>query len=834
MMSMCDKVKVSIIILISNGERFLAKCLDSVLNQSMREIEIICIDDASKDRSVDIVKEYAKKDCRIRPIFREMKKGILQGRKDGVLLSCGEYVLFVDADSLLEYQACEELYCEMKADPVDILHFRTEILGQSDINWTELESIKMPPESYLERIEGNSVFEKCFGENIHSSNLEDKLYGGSICRRALSHIEEGIVSDVQDKYVFFMIAYFAQSYRRIDREYYTYQYTEKRIESYALNPSMFHRYCAMGQIADAMERFIADEGFAADVFKNYRKQLLDEVLVNWMRVRDRQRAVAFDLIVKYWRIDEVIGGIAERYWLDQSIIAHSVKDAYAIKGCPRNDEIRTIGAYYTRLYGGGAERVTAVLANIWKSMGYQVVLFTDYEESAKDYYLTPGIERVVLPSYQLMKKENYGERAKVLKAAIREHNIDVVVYHSWVSTILLWDMLVCKLSGAAFVVHCHNVFPVQVRNFRTYFAWQTKNYQLCDAVLTLSDTDRLFWRNFNSNVHEVRNPLFFDPAEINRSSLQGNNIVWIGRFSSEKHPEDVLEIVKKVVMTKPEIKLYMLGEISEAQRKSYDEMVSKMGLEDNIEITGYLTDISLYMQQSSLLLMTSEFEGSPLALLEGMAYGLPCVMYELPYLAVVQDNKSIVSVKYKDTTAAATEIVEILCNANKRMKMGHYAYEYIKKYAEYSIENQWRIIFESLKQTHSALDEQNLLMFNTLIDFYEVGAERASKRMQEDGIKSALRAVLTRKTAFWGAGRRVQRLLNEYPGLNIVFCIDNDSGKAGGNINDVPIVHASNIDNWKELFIIVAVAANAEIVAQIESYGLRYGVDYVFATDFLT
>lgn len=832
---MCEKVKVSIVMLIRDGEKYLAECLDSVLNQSMKEIEVICIDDASTDRSVEIIKTYMQRDCRIRSIFQGTKKGISQGRKEGVLISQGEYVLFVDGDGMLDSCACEELYREMKIDPVDILHFKTrglECTGKKEVNY---ESTVQPSEPYMGRCEGDCVFEKCLGENIYSLDLRDKMYEGTLCRKAMGYIERIEFFKAQDKYILFVIAYFAQSYRGIDREYYTYQYNMESTNHF-LNLAMFQSYCARGKIADAMERFIVEEQAIhyADILKKYRNQLLDDVLTNWMRVRDGQRAEAFDMILQYWNTDEVISGIAKKYWFDQGIIAQSVRGACSIKNCPRKGKVRTIGAYYIRLYGGGAQRVTAILANMWQSMGYQVVLFTDREESAEDYYLDQRIERVVIPSYESMKRENYGERARILEEGIKSYNIDVVVYHAWTSAMLLWDMLVCKLSGASFAVHCHNIFPLLMRQLKTDFAWQTKSYQLCDAVLTLSGTDRLFWQNFNSNVYEVRNPLFFDPAEINRSSLQGKNIVWIGRFSMEKHPEDALKIIKMVSEVEPGVKLYMLGEISEAQKRGYDDLITKMGIKDNVEITGYLTDISSYMQQASLQLITSEYEGFSLALLEGMAYGLPCVMYELPYLSLVQDNKSIVSVKYRDMAAAAAEILDLLGDTNKRKEMGSCADEYIKRYTDFSIEDQWREIFESLEQTHNAVDKPNLLMFNTLMDFYEAGVKRIVKGIQGDSLKCVVRSLLTRKTVFWGAGRRTHELLNEYPELNISSCIDNDRSRAGGNINGVPIIHVSDVKNWKELFIIITVAANAEIVVQLESYGLQYGMDYMFAIDVLT
>ncbi len=830
-----EMVKISIIIPVFNDGEYLAECLESVLNQTMKEIEIICIDDASTDNSADIIKRYAQGDCRIRPIFYEANKSASQGRKDGTLLSRGEYILFVDGDDLLAPQACEELYQEMQKDPVDILHFGTNILNWSGMEEARIAAMNRLLVPYEKRLEGQQVFESCFCENKYGFNLWNKLYEGTVCRKAMSHIEDGVFPKAQDKYAFFVISYFAQSYRGISKEYYTYRFGSGITGHITLNLKMFQRYCTMGKVADAMENFIRREGATqyAETLALSRKQLLEDVLANWMRVKE-QRAEAFDCILQYWHGDEVVAGLADKYWFNQGIIAQSVKGAQSIKSCPRAGQIKTIGAYYMRLYGGGAQRVMAMLANMWHSMGYRIVLFTDCGENENDYYLIPGIERVTLPKSESMNRQDYGKRAKLLQEEIRNRNIDAMVYHSWTSNILLWDMLVCKLSGAAFAVHCHNIFPLLMRNFFVYFARMTKIYQLCDAVATLSETDRRFWGNFNANVFEVKNPLFFDPDAIVPSDLQNKNIVWIGRFSIEKHPQDALTIMKKVVAADPEIKLFMLGELTELQRQTYTNILLEMGLANNVELVGYVTDVSPYLRQASLQLITSEYEGWSLALLEGMAYSLPCVMYELPYLTLVKDNKSIVSVKYKDTDAAATEILDIMGDAIKRKEMGRYAYAYVQELKKINLEDKWQQIFKSLEQRHGDVDRENLLMFNTLIDFYEVGAQRAAKNKNGGILQGAVESLLTRKTVFWGAGRRAWRFLEEYDNLNIAFCIDSDYSKDGSEVKGIPVVHPSHIKEWEGVFIIITTVAHNEIEAQLNRLNLQYGTDYVYATDILT
>ncbi len=119
--------KVSIIVPVRNTQAYLGECLESALGQTLADIEVICVDDASDDESSDILRQYAERDSRVRVITYSETKSASQARKDGVLASTGEYILFLDADDTLETAACERLYEEVRRHPVDILHFGTVI-----------------------------------------------------------------------------------------------------------------------------------------------------------------------------------------------------------------------------------------------------------------------------------------------------------------------------------------------------------------------------------------------------------------------------------------------------------------------------------------------------------------------------------------------------------------------------------------------------------------------------------------------------------------------------------------------------------------------------------
>ena len=123
-------IKVSVIIPIYNMEQYLAECLDSVQSQSLSEIEIIAINDGSTDRSLEILNDYASKDCRIKTIDKK-NAGVAAARNDGLKAAAGEFVAFMDPDDY--YPDCyvlEKCYAAAKEHGVAIAGGDYRILSQ--------------------------------------------------------------------------------------------------------------------------------------------------------------------------------------------------------------------------------------------------------------------------------------------------------------------------------------------------------------------------------------------------------------------------------------------------------------------------------------------------------------------------------------------------------------------------------------------------------------------------------------------------------------------------------------------------------------------------------
>ena len=133
--------KVSVIVPIWNVEKYLPKCLDSLVNQTLKDIEIICINDGSPDNCLNILKEYQAKDDRI-VIIDQKNGGLANARNSGLKIAKGEYIMFCDSDDYYDITMCEKMFnaivendCDTVICKVNSLYFANFDKKEDDENW---------------------------------------------------------------------------------------------------------------------------------------------------------------------------------------------------------------------------------------------------------------------------------------------------------------------------------------------------------------------------------------------------------------------------------------------------------------------------------------------------------------------------------------------------------------------------------------------------------------------------------------------------------------------------------------------------------------------------
>ena len=206
----------SIIIPVYNTEKYLSRCLNSVVNQTFRDIEIIIVNDASQGNCKEIVKEYLKKDNRIKYIEHNENKSLIQARKTGNINSTGKYIMYVDSDDEIEINACEEIFNVIKNKDYDIIHFGTKLISDfdsKDIQWN----------LSTNRFNINSKFllAEVINQRI-SHNMWNKVFHRRIIEKLIEYISDIQIMNAEDMLQCLIAFYFAKSYKVIQKPLYIY------------------------------------------------------------------------------------------------------------------------------------------------------------------------------------------------------------------------------------------------------------------------------------------------------------------------------------------------------------------------------------------------------------------------------------------------------------------------------------------------------------------------------------------------------------------------------------------------------------------------------------
>ncbi len=146
-------VKVSVVIPVYKAEKYLDACLESVLGQTLREIEAICVDDASPDACPVMLDAWAARDRRVRVLHLPLNGGQGLGRDRGLELAKGQYVYFLDSDDMIEPETLETLYAAAERDALDGIFFDSRNIFENPVLEARFaHADERHPEGYEDRV----------------------------------------------------------------------------------------------------------------------------------------------------------------------------------------------------------------------------------------------------------------------------------------------------------------------------------------------------------------------------------------------------------------------------------------------------------------------------------------------------------------------------------------------------------------------------------------------------------------------------------------------------------------------------------------------------------
>lgn len=190
--------KVSVIVPVYNVEKYLKRCVDSLVGQSLQDIEIVLVDDCSPDSSPSLCDELAKSDKRIRVVHKPVNEGLGMARNTGIDNASGDYIMFLDSDDTYHPDACKRLYNACVENDAQIssgcFHKETSpndwieeheltpgLIKGHDIRSYVLDMIACPPSEYLERKHPVSVCLLCIKRSLVVDNNVKFLSERVVC-----------------------------------------------------------------------------------------------------------------------------------------------------------------------------------------------------------------------------------------------------------------------------------------------------------------------------------------------------------------------------------------------------------------------------------------------------------------------------------------------------------------------------------------------------------------------------------------------------------------------------------------------------------------------------
>ncbi|MGL5955651.1 MAG: glycosyltransferase [Brevinema sp.] len=668
-----DQIKVSIIINTYNMDMFIKRSLESALNQTMTDIEIIVVDNASTDKTVDVVRSYMQKDSRIRLIALKENIGLLRSRITGGFEARGQYLTFLDADDRLHVDFCSMLYKATNNCTIDLI--QCDGIIEKIINGKSTYIKDSFYQTSIKKINGDRIYQARLTQKI-SVLIWGKLYRTELYQKAIQALDIPIECHLilgEDEIQTTAYCYFANSYAAVTEPLYYYL---ERSDSLARNRRIatyifFDSLTYLKLFDKFITKYSLLEKFSTEIFyehrlrANYLWDIISKYSVSL-------QGIPLDQIAYFLGEDIFVAGIQGQPMIN------TLRSAVTIN-FPKNKirHPKKIMFFLNRFYNGGIERVVSQYINYLHCRGFEIIVFTVEKPHRNDYDIPKEITRVYIGT-------NIEEQLSILKLETKRLEIDVIY-------LCVWDynnfyfILMLRMLGIHVIFACHGYL-----NFIFHLIPHTMEMislvgRTASMLTTVSRTDMVSWQMAGvKNALYVPNPLSFDHLDMGECDIESDTIAFVGRIENTKGIFDLIKALPIVLSACPKAHLIIVG----GQSYMYDDssvvymnnLIKEYHLEQSITLTGFQKDILPYLKKASIFCFPTYMDSWGMVYSEAKSIGLPTVVSDFPHLELYSSQDSI-SFELGNIIDLADKLIYLLQNPDLRKQMGIAAKENLKNFS---------------------------------------------------------------------------------------------------------------------------------------------------------
>ncbi len=663
---------ISVVVPVFNAVNYLPACIESILAQTLADIEVVIVDDGSSDGSSAVCDEYAAKDARI-VVIHQPNTGLPAARKCGVRSARGAYIAFVDSDDWIDTTHCANLYKPVRDYNVDVVF--TGFIRHSRDGSTRLESNFLREGLYGD----GQIVTELLSDILPSArrfafgmfpSAWTKLMRRELLLRAMADVDDGLTVG-EDLVLVLRALALAKSAFHLGQPFgYHYRFVAnsmihkvdtRRTQAVAFLLDEVDRVLALGQLAPAKVRpehlaaYLATAAAIAEVRRLRLKSLPATSARLSMLARNPQvlraaRALGLSSIPPkrrpVWLLIRALG-------------------CGRFAGIPdvRERPVKTLILFVPTLRNAGAETLTCELALGMRQLGWSVTIATTSERAEG-----PLMQRAIRSGVEVIDVSSRTKLGTAAKAAwlLLRRRPDAV--HTHLSSVLL-------VMAAATLARV----PIRVHTFHSLAQRYGRRHLYRAAIRQFGFVPVAIAEPVRESVHQYLGvslrdirlvPNGVDLSRFTPSPVRaaGPTVVMaVGRLDAVKNHRLLVRAFAQARV--PDAELWIVGEGPE--RTLLEALVSSLGLHAVVRLLGAVDDVAPLLRRASVFALSSDAEGMPMSLLEAMATGLPVVSTKAGgVIDLVEEGRNGHLVNVGDESGLARAIRQLVTNKADQARMG--------------------------------------------------------------------------------------------------------------------------------------------------------------------